>query len=66
MSSSLYRTSLTSPHLLTALRKMLSNSLVSRHTERAYLGAFDDLFLNCMPKRRTTGCFGMTSWTSKL
>jgi integrase len=29
--------------VLTALRKMLSNSLVSRHTERAYLGAFNDL-----------------------
>jgi integrase len=28
---------------LAALRKMLSNSVVSRHTKRAYLTAFDDL-----------------------
>jgi len=44
MSPSLCRTSLTSPDLLTALRRMLSNSIVSRHTQRAYLTAFDDLF----------------------
>jgi integrase len=32
------------PDLLAALRKMQSNSVVSRHTQRAYLRAFDDLF----------------------
>lgn len=37
MSSCLYRTSLTSPDLLAALRRMLSNAVVSRHTQRAYL-----------------------------
>ncbi len=44
MSSCLYRTSPANPDLLTALRKMLTNSVVSQHTERAYLRAFDDLF----------------------
>ena len=43
MSSCLYKTSLTNSDSLTALRKMLSNSVVSRHTKRAYLTAFDDL-----------------------
>ena len=32
------------PDATTALRKMLRNSVVSRHTQRAYLTAFDDLF----------------------
>ena len=43
MSSFLYKTSLTNSDSLNALRKMLSNSVVSRHTKRAYLTAFDDL-----------------------
>jgi site-specific recombinase XerC len=43
VSSCLNKTSLTNPDSLTALRKMLSNSVVSRHTKRAYLTAFDDL-----------------------
>lgn len=44
MSSCLCRTSPANPDLFTMLRTMLSNSLVSRHTERAYLKAVDDLF----------------------
>lgn len=44
MSSSLCKTAVTSPDSLAALRKMLSNSVVSRHTQRAYLTSFDDLF----------------------
>ena len=43
MSSCLYKTSLPNPDSLTALRQMLSNSVVSRHTKHAYLTAFDDL-----------------------
>jgi len=43
VSSFLYKTSLTNSDSLNALRKMLSNSVVSRHTKRAYLTAFDDL-----------------------
>lgn len=43
MSSCLYKTSLPNSDSLTALRQMLSNSVVSRHTKRAYLTAFDDL-----------------------
>jgi integrase len=43
VSSCLYKTSLTNSDSLTALRKMLCNSVVSRHTKRAYLTAFDDL-----------------------
>jgi len=44
VSSCLYKTSVTNPDSLSALRRMLSNSVVSRHTQRAYLTAFDDLF----------------------
>ena len=44
MSPYLCRPSPANPDLLTALRKMLSNAVVSRHTERAYLRAFDGLF----------------------
>ena len=43
MSSCLCKTSLTNPDSLTALRQMLANSVVSRHTKHAYLTAFDDL-----------------------
>lgn len=43
MSSCLYKTSLTNTDSLAALRTMLSNSVVSRHTKRAYLTALDDL-----------------------
>ena len=43
MSSCLCKT-LENPDAMTALRKMLCNSVVSRHTQRAYLTAFDDLF----------------------
>jgi integrase len=44
MSSCLYKTPVINPDSLTALRRVLSNSVVSRHTQRAYLAAFDDLF----------------------
>lgn len=44
MSSSLTKTSVTNHDSLNALRAMLSNSVVSLHTQRAYLKAFDDLF----------------------
>ena len=43
MSSCLYKMTLTNSDSLNALRKMLANSVVSRHTKRAYLTAFDDL-----------------------
>ena len=43
MSSCLYKTSFTTSDSLAALRTMLSNSVVSPHTKRAYLTAFDDL-----------------------
>ena len=43
MSSCLYKTSLPNSDSLTAMRQMLSNSVVSRHTKFAYLIAFDDL-----------------------
>lgn len=43
MSSCLYKTSVTNPDSLSALRWMLTNAVVSRHTRRAYLTAFDDL-----------------------
>jgi integrase len=42
--SYLNKTSVTNPCSLIALRRMLSNSVVSRHTQRAYLTAFDGLF----------------------
>ena len=45
MSSCLYKTSLTDSDSLAALRKMLSNSVVSQHTKRAYLTAFHDLIM---------------------
>ena len=44
MSSCLYKISLENPDALISLRNMLCNSVVSRHTKRAYLSAFDDLF----------------------
>ena len=44
MSSCLNKTSITNPCSLIALRRMLSNSIVSRHTQRAYLTAIDGLF----------------------
>jgi hypothetical protein len=43
VSSCLTKTPLTNSDSLNALRTMLSNSVVSRHTKRAYLAAFDDL-----------------------
>ena len=44
MSSCLSKTSATNPDSLAALRRMLANSVISGHTQRAYLAAFDDLF----------------------